>query len=701
MRRNSRILLLFGIIWFSGVYLYVRNSENTSGVYNAESNPRHGNRVSKDAHEKHYKKDHKEKIKPAEDHNIDADKLEHDIQDIEHGLEDLKDSKNDEFAAIEDSIRHDLADNEEKDYADMEGLSEEDDDDENNDVDKKKESKAHAEPTGDSKINKEIEEGMEEVEFEQDELQGPPTEKTMQDEDELDKGDNDEDYEDDGKVDWWNFDDSAYLAAGALGADEDPYEANKFNQAASDRIKSDRAVPDTRHKECSKQKYQVEQLPDTTVIITYHNEAHSTLLRTVISVLHRSPPNLIKEIILVDDFSKNPNIGPPLTKIKKVKAIRNPKREGLIRSRVRGAAIATGKVLTFLDSHVEANEGWLEPLLGRIHESRTAVVSPIIDVIGMDDFHYVGASADLKGGFNWDLVFKWDYMSEQERRERRRAPTSPIRTPMIAGGLFSIEKNWFHELGEYDMDMDVWGGENLEISFRVWQCHGTLEIIPCSRVGHVFRKKHPYTFPGGSGNVFAKNTRRAAEVWMDEYKEFYFAAVPSAKMVKFGDISKRTEVRERLQCKSFSWFLENVYPELRIPNKDAIGWGAVSQTNNGLEECIDTLGNTHGGGTLGMYRCHGDGGNQEFTLTKEGKEFRHNDLCIGYNAKEPVGNPVKFNTCHQMSHQRWEYFGSQIKPEGHTNLCLDSKNHLEKGLTLEMCNHSKTQVFSFEMRNIK
>lgn len=64
------------------------------------------------------------------------------------------------------------------------------------------------------------------------------------------------------------------------------------------------------------------------------------------------------------------------------------------------------------------------------------------------------------------------------------------------------------------------------IPLQIWQCGGTLEIVTCSHVGHVFRKATPYTFPGGTGQIINKNNRRLAEVWMDEFKNFFYIISP-------------------------------------------------------------------------------------------------------------------------------------------------------------------------------
>lgn len=59
-----------------------------------------------------------------------------------------------------------------------------------------------------------------------------------------------------------------------------------------------------------------------------------------------------------------------------------------------------------------------------------------------------------------------------------------------------------------------------------------MEIIPCSHVGHVFRDKSPYTFPGGVSNIVLHNAARVAEVWMDEWRDFYYAMNPGSVIEK-------------------------------------------------------------------------------------------------------------------------------------------------------------------------
>ena len=139
-------------------------------------------------------------------------------------------------------------------------------------------------------------------------------------------------------------------------------------------------------------------------------------------------------------------------------------RQGLIRARILGAKVAKGDVLTFLDSHCEVNVGWVEPLLARLKEKPHSGVMPLIEIINSDTLQYQPVGINL-GGFTWDFLFSWDQISENSMTAEERA--RPRASPTMAGGLFSIYRNFFFKIGSYDQLMDVWGGENLEISFRV------------------------------------------------------------------------------------------------------------------------------------------------------------------------------------------------------------------------------------------
>lgn len=52
-------------------------------------------------------------------------------------------------------------------------------------------------------------------------------------------------------------------------------------------------------------------------------------------------------------------------------------------------------------------------------------------------------------------------------------------------------------------------------------CGGELEIVPCSRIGHVFRWTKPYMKPDDQLHTMYFNSRRVAEVWLDDYKVLF------------------------------------------------------------------------------------------------------------------------------------------------------------------------------------
>eukprot|EP00056_Hartaetosiga_gracilis_P007135 m.104556 g.104556 ORF g.104556 m.104556 type:complete len:659 (-) comp12640_c0_seq5:167-2143(-) len=476
------------------------------------------------------------------------------------------------------------------------------------------------------------------------------------------------------------------------------YRKHFFNEYKSSLLPLDRKIPDTRVKECIPKQYDISAMPKTSVIICFVNEAWSALLRTVWSVLNRTPESLLEEIILLDDASDADWLGDNLIEYVKdnfpssVRIVRSNSRLGLIRARLLGAKHAKGEVLTFLDSHCEANEKWLEPILDVIAKSRSTVVTPVIDSIDAHSMEYTSYISRIPGvgTFDWTLDFNW----KTAVLEDGKTVTDPFVSPTMAGGLFSINKKYFYEIGSYDEGMDGWGGENIEMSFRIWQCGGRLVSAPCSHVGHIFRESHPYKIPHSNVmNTFLRNSKRLAEVWMDDYKKFFYDShQKSLQKMEIGDISPRVNLRKKLKCKSFKWFLDNVMPDLFIPDKDHIIYGGSLQGAN--KQCVDGMG-SKSGGKAGVFGCHGLGETQHWMFSKNGEIRNMKSLCLDVSSSD-FPSEVNVFYCHgSKGNQLWSYKADtkEVKHEiSNSCLCIVGKK-------LRVCNcdrSDETQQWTWE-----
>uniref|UniRef100_A0A8C0QHR3 Polypeptide N-acetylgalactosaminyltransferase n=1 Tax=Canis lupus familiaris TaxID=9615 RepID=A0A8C0QHR3_CANLF len=422
-----------------------------------------------------------------------------------------------------------------------------------------------------------------------------------------------------------------------------PHEKYGYNSYLSEKISLDRSIPDYRPTKCKELKY-AKELPQISIIFIFVNEALSVILRSVHSAVNHTPTHLLKEIILVDDNSDEEELKAPLEEyVHKrypglVKVVRNQKREGLIRARIEGWKVATGQVTGFFDAHVEFTAGWAEPVLSRIQENRKRVILPSIDNIKQDTFE-VQRYENSAHGYSWELWCM--YISPPKDWWDAGDPSLPIRTPAMIGCSFVVNRKFFGEIGLLDPGMDVYGGENIELGIKVWLCGGSMEVLPCSRVAHIERKKKPYN--SNIGFYTKRNALRVAEVWMDDYKSHVYIA----------------------------W---NLPLELR--------------NNKAKDVCLDQgpLENH----TAILYPCHG-WGPQLARYTKEG--FLHlgalgtttllpDTRCLVDNSKSRLPQLLDCDKVKSSLYKRWNFIQNGAIMNKGTGRCLEVENRGLAGIDL-------------------
>lgn len=379
------------------------------------------------------------------------------------------------------------------------------------------------------------------------------------------------------------------------------------------------------------------------VILAAHNE-HKYLERTIQSIIDESNPDELLEIIVVDDASE-----PPLSQITdglniaKLKTVRHNDREGLIRSKSHGAAIARGDLIIFLDAHVKPERRWLAPLFRHTNENWKRVVVPVIPILNGDTWKVESSAVGYKMMFDWGLGFNWfddgnDWV------------------PIMSGGLLAITRRYWHWSGEYDNGMLQWGAENIEQSIRIWLCGGEIVVARDSRVSHVFRPNFPYAINNTQVNI---NKVRLTEVWFDQYKDFFYRADPFAKTLvpHMGDTSERIKLKQKLHCKPFQFFVDrfrsvfdmkNMLPARHFAIKDEMSGKCVDATKEGLLKLGD-CNLAHGDAHRPSFRFIPD----SLSADKPGlgvlRSMKFANLCFDANAASASKKGLKVLIYHCMN----------------------------------------------------
>lgn len=354
-------------------------------------------------------------------------------------------------------------------------------------------------------------------------------------------------------------------------------------------------------------------------------EEREYAVKTVESVFKSTPPDVLLEIIVVDDGSEPPlsktHITPDFQQRYKTKVLRHKQTIGLIGTKQTGGDAAKGDIVVFFDCHVAPQPNWYKQFQRMISENYRRIVVPIITALDISTWTQQGSGGNAKCYLTWDADFKW-YTSEG------------IYAAGISGGLLGMSRRWWRETGGYDKHMLGWGGENLDQALRSWLCGGEIVQASESEVAHMWRTgdsrtRVRYKHVGDAG----VNRARAVYGWYGVFTQ-KLNHYPSFQRGNnwYGDISNIKAVGDRLKCRPYAWFLRRfriIYEDAGMIPKEIF---MIKETQS--EKCLTYTGHAgtsgNGFGAADMRQCNSADHRQFWHLGN--RESSSGKCCSGLRA---------------------------------------------------------------------
>ena len=213
--------------------------------------------------------------------------------------------------------------------------------------------------------------------------------------------------------------------------------------------------------------------PTVSVVIITRNEGPE-LQATTSNVLATLPAKH-RQVIVVDDDSTDLSTA-FLADLPEILVVRSPG-IGVARARNYGASQATGDVIVFVDAHMRMPEGWHDPLVEALRDPHVGAVAP--GIYSITEPKCRGFGLDLTGP---ELKARWLH----------KEGSTPSRVPILPGCFLAMRRDTYRDTGGYDPGMQQLGGNDPELSCRLWLLGYELLVVPELEIGHLFRTAAPY-----------------------------------------------------------------------------------------------------------------------------------------------------------------------------------------------------------------